>query len=146
MGAPELRWDITAEQGTQGECFVKDLLDSLMAGSTDIEVKRDIGSQKYGNIFLEYAAWSRSTQRYEPSGISTTAATSWAIVLEQGQLVVFITTELLKELGRYSWGIPSRHKEQNESENPTKGVTIPLPELCRAGTKAMKGTLAGRYR
>jgi hypothetical protein len=145
MDAPELRWDITAEAGTQAECFVKDLLDSLMAGSPDIEVKRDLESCNTGNIYLEYEAWSRRTKKYEPSGIAKTEATAWAIVLEQGQMVVLITTERLKELGRHSYRKPARRRDMTRSKNPTRGVLIPLDELCRAGTKAMKATLADKY-
>ena len=143
--AAELRWDITAEQGTQGECFVKDLLESLRAGSADIEVKRDERSQDTGNFYLEYEAYSRRTKKYQPSGIATTEATAWAIVLEHGQLVVLITVERLKELGRKSYDIPSRRRDMDRSKNPTRGVLIPLAELCQAGTKAMRATLAGRY-
>jgi hypothetical protein len=145
MDAPELRWDITADQGTQAECFVSDLLESLKAGSSDIEVKRDLESCNTGNIYLEYEAWSRRRKTYEPSGIATTEAAAWAIVLEQGQMVVLITTERLKELGRHSYRTPARRRDMTRSKNPTKGVLIPLAELCQAGTKAMKATLARKY-
>ena len=44
-----------------------------------------------------------------------------------------------------SYDIPSRRRDMDRSKNPTRGVLIPLAELCQAGTKAMRATLAGRY-
>jgi len=125
MSEAELRWDITSEQGRQGELFVRQARQALVDGS--IEVKTDVRALQTGRIYLEYKSLNR--RGWEPSGIATCEADLWAIVL--GQAIVVAPTSLIREIGqvayRMGWdlGIPNTRR----SKNPTRGVGVPISLL-----------------
>jgi len=96
------RFDIQLAEGEIAE----EELRQLFTGGVTIEVKRDFMVSDTGNIAIEEA------YRGKPSGIETTEADVWAIVLDgpeyQGEVKILISTErlrcLVKEVKKYVRG------------------------------------------
>jgi hypothetical protein len=106
--------------GQEGEKFVA----GFFTEGCKVEVKTDFLAHRTGNVAIEYAS------RGKLSGIATTEADYWAIVLEGGynkDFVIFISVSKLKEIAR------KYRKAGSEvlggDDNTSKIVLIPIKEL-----------------
>lgn len=97
--------------------FAEDLLIALFSNERGrVEVKRDLRVSDTGNVAIEYRS------RKKKSGIATTTAVWWALVLDGPhyghQIIVFIKTERLKQLARqlYTEGSKARGGDDGTSE------------------------------
>lgn len=136
----EPRFDLDYERGRQGELFVDDIIAALRTES--VEVKTDDQAQRTGNVYVEYECLRHG--EYVPSGLATTDAEMWAFVIEDGQMMVALPTEKLKEIARSAIRA-GRTAECKRGSHPTRGVTVPLTDLVRWGTKAGRGSVVRKY-
>lgn len=137
-------FDIDIERGKQSELFVLGILEAIKEGGRYVEVKRDDRSQDTGNVYVEYECRSQVSGEYKPSGIATTQSHITAIVLEQGNLLVCISTERLKQLARAAIK-RGRVAEEKDGRNPTRGALVRITDLLLAGTKAVRASLLPKY-
>ena len=90
-GKADSRFDLNLSEGKQSESEVAQLLKD-----TTVEVKRDFKTSETGNFAVEYMCGGK------PSGISTSEAEWWAIVLDgdqyNGEVIVFIKKKRLERL------------------------------------------------
>lgn len=119
----EPRWDIDYQRGRQGELFVEDTIRKLRDGAT-VEVKTDDRALETGHVYIEYECRGR------PSGLRTTESQVWAFVLGEG-VCLFLPTNTLMALARRAYRNPDYRVECARGSHPTRGVVVPLGELCR---------------
>lgn len=120
----EPRFDIDAEFGHQGEMFVQDLIRSITTGQ--IEVKRDARWKDTGNIYVEFEC--RRRDGWNPSGIVTTTAESWAFVIGDPEVVLFVPTSTLRDVFEVERAA-GRVAQETDGSHPTKGVLVPTQRL-----------------
>lgn len=77
-------FDLDLAIGQEGEQLVRELL----TGGLTVEVKRDLRWKDTGNVYIETQGWSKPKSEWYPSGLSVTKAAYWALVLEDGALLV----------------------------------------------------------
>lgn len=94
-------------------------LASILLNKT-IEVKTDFGTQKTGNLFVEYHS------RGKPSGIATSEADYWCFIISNHQLVI-IETERLKEICREHWD----RRVKGGDSNTSLGVLVPVISIVK---------------
>lgn len=87
------------------------------------EVKRDGWVWKYDNVFIEYECYSRRWKKYVKSGIATTKAQYWVIVLNTHEAALLVSVDALKRLVKEHW---HRKAEHPHGGNPTKGIKVPI--------------------
>lgn len=76
-------WDLDLRDGLQGESIVADIL-----SADTIEVKTDRRWRDTGNLYVETECYYKSSDSWQPSGITVSKATHWAFVLEDSILIV----------------------------------------------------------
>ena len=114
-------FDIDLRRGRQGEETVAAFIEGFTSGT--IEVKRDDRWAETNRVYIEYEC--RRRDGWQPSGIASTTADYWALVL--GEIVIVgIPTWAL----RWCWrrGLdPSLRllREETDGSHPTRGVAIP---------------------
>ena len=86
-----------------------------------IEVKTDLLTPKTGNVFIEYSS------RNKPSGIATTQAEYYAIVI--GETIILKTTTELKSIARKY--LNTKRDVLGGDNNTSKGVLVPIVDLVR---------------
>lgn len=119
----ETRWDITAAKGSQGELYVADIIAALKAD--DVEIKYDDKFGRRGNLFIEIECMSHRSGAYEPSGLTTTKATLFAIVLGDSRGTIVVETAVLRELvNRAIEGGASVVDGAINGDHPTRGALI----------------------
>lgn len=101
----------------------------LMArGTVTIEHKRDFGTVRTGNLFVEYA------QTSGPSGIATTEAHTWAFEYDEGHWLLVPTTRL-RQLCRVAYR--EKRRARGGDYNRQHGVLLPVrwlvPPYVRGG-------------
>jgi len=84
-----------------------------------IEVKTDLLTLKTGNVFIEYSS------RNKPSGIATTQADYYAIVV--GETIILKTTTELKSIARKY--LNTKRDVLGGDNNTSKGVLVPVADL-----------------
>ena len=84
-----------------------------------IEVKTDLLTQKTGNVFIEYSS------RNKPSGIATTHAEYYAIVI--GETIILKTTTELKSIARKY--LNTKRDVLGGDNNTSKGILLPITDL-----------------
>lgn len=126
----ERRWDEAANLGGLGEALVKRIR------SASVEVKVDQWAASSGWLFVECESWSRTAQRYEPSGIATSQAEFWAFVIggeprddTPGDIVIVRPRHRLIRLCHGCEVIDAN----KGGENPTRGYRIPLESVLPTG-------------
>lgn len=119
MSKREPKWDIDKLRGDEGEQLVRQMRSAVLAGTC--EVKTDTRALDTGNVYIEYQC--KTAIGWQPSGIATTKASSWAFVL--GRTVVWMPTWALKNVARAH----GRKQECAHGSHPTKGVLIPVADL-----------------
>jgi hypothetical protein len=86
-----------------------------------IEVKTDLLTPKTGNVFIEYSS------RNKPSGIATTQAEYYAIVVNE-TIILKTTTELKSIARKY---LNTKRDVLGGDNNTSKGVLVPIVDLVR---------------
>lgn len=94
----EYRWDINYAFGRQGELLVADKLRQIASGQASIEVKNN-RRWNNGKVFIETACYKRASDRYEDSGVTTTQADYYALVLPGASIVLVPTHKIRQVIG-----------------------------------------------
>jgi hypothetical protein len=117
VGHIERNFDIDLRYGNEGEQLVLQLLN----GGKKIEVKTDRMAHKTGNVAIEFKCRGRL------SGIATSEADYWALVLNENKLIIFIRTEILRAICRqfYLQGLVKVGGDDRASEM----IVVPLKIL-----------------
>jgi hypothetical protein len=136
----EPRFDFDIRRGKVGEEYVGNILGKIANGS--VEVKTDYGSNKTGNVYVEFEQQLQNG-KWVPSGIATTKAEFWAFAFKNG--AVFVETETLRALckaymaesrvvKRYGQEFPEcvGHRAPNSKSNGSRGVKLPVAMLTGA--------------
>lgn len=101
--------------------FETDLIRVFISRGTNlIEHKRDMGTVRTGNVFIEYE------QPSGPSGIATTDADMWAIEYDEHCWVI-VPTERLKVICRLAWR--QGRKADGGDYKRYKGLLVPIKWL-----------------
>jgi CRISPR/Cas system endoribonuclease Cas6 (RAMP superfamily) len=128
------KFDIDLLEGEYAERMVKELLEGQRG---TIEVKRDYKVSDTGNIAIEYES------RGHKSGIATTEATWWAIVLDGNQfahqMIILIKTNRLKEIAREFY--KTNNHVSGGDKSTSKMVLIPLVSLLKVKPKQVQPDL-----
>jgi hypothetical protein len=109
-GKADNRFDINLAEGEIAEAALR----NLFTGGVTIEVKRDFRVSETGNVAIEEA------NRGKPSGITTTQADVWALVLDgpeyEGEVTILIKTErlrcIVKDVKKYVRGGDNGHRSK----------------------------------
>lgn len=117
VGHKEKNFDIDLRYGHTGEEHVL----ALLNGGKKVEVKTDRMAHKTGNIAIEFRCRGRL------SGIATSEADYWALVLCEEKITLFINTEVLRAIARifYEKGYVKNGGDDYASEM----IIIPLKLL-----------------
>ncbi len=117
-------FDIDLRRGQAGEKVVKNFIKGFVDGT--IEVKADSKYLETQRIYIEYEC--RRKDGWQPSGIATTKADYWTIVL--GEVVVIgIPTPIVVRCYEKALAADERYGhrvEETDGSHPTHGVAIPL--------------------
>ena len=103
------------EVGQLGEKLLADVLDNKR-----LEVKKDLKAMKTGNVFIEYSS------RGKRSGISTSEAEWWALIVSE-DVIKLIKTERLKELCRPY--LKTKRDVRGGDSDTSRGVLLPVSEI-----------------
>jgi hypothetical protein len=87
-----------------------------------IEVKRDFMAQKTGNVFIEYSS------RGKASGISTTEAEYYCIVISDSRYILVSTKELKEKCRKY---LNTKNDRLGGDNDTSKGIALPLIDLIK---------------
>jgi len=121
-------FDIDLAVGAQGELYVASICDALRDGTGRVEIKTDEKATKYERIFVEYEC--KRFGVYVKSGIATTQAELWAIVIASDTVLIVPTWRLKVAARRLLKSAPRFFgKECVRGSHPTKGVVIPFKSL-----------------
>jgi len=136
----EPRFDFDVRRGKVGEEYVGNILGKIANGS--VEVKTDYGSNRTGNLYIEFEQQTKSG-KWIPSGINKTEAEFWAFAFKNG--AVFVKTDALRALcesymessprvKRYGQEFPEcvGHRAANSNSNGSRGVKLPVTMLTGA--------------
>ena len=85
-----------------------------------IEVKRDFGTERTSNVFIEYQS------RGKASGISTTEAEYYCIFITD-EISILIKTDKLKQLCRPY--LKTERDKLGGDSNTSKGILLPISDL-----------------
>ena len=121
MSTYRVDWDFTFAKGEVGEQLAESLLKGESIGA--VEVKTDGRWRDTGNVYVEFECQHDGVWRR--SGIATTTATHWAFVLDDAGIIVFVETDVLKEIARTELR-RSGPRNQPHGSHPTRGVAVPL--------------------
>jgi len=136
----EPRFDYDIRRGKVGEEYVGTILEAIQNGS--VEVKTDYGSNKTGNVFVEFEQKAAKGE-WKPSGIASSEAEFWAYAFKDG--AIFIKKDALQNLCKTvleesptiikdGEEFPERvgHRQGNANSNSTRGVKLPVARLAAA--------------
>ena len=122
----EPRFDFDVRRGKVGEDYVGTILEAIASGS--IEVKTDYGTNRTGNLYVEFEQEGRDGA-WRPSGIATSEAEYWAFAFSDG--AIFVRSETLREICREWWRKGEvGFRPGNENSNASRGVKLPVRELA----------------
>ena len=120
---PDHDFELDLPKGEETERTIAFLLH--MKDGEFIEAKRDLYVSTTGNVAIEYEC------RGKPSGISTTRAQWWAILLNgkkyDGEVVVLIRTERLKAIARNYIG--TKRDIEGGDNKEARMILLPVQEL-----------------
>lgn len=120
-------FDIDLRHGKRGERLVASFLEGLTIGT--VEVKSDRQAHLTGNLWIEYQC--RRRDGWQDSGIRTSKATHWALVLDE-TVIIALPTAILRtvvERGyefRFADGKYPYRSEETDGSHPTRGIRIPI--------------------
>lgn len=116
-------FSIDLPYGEEAERYVKEKLAGVIdVERLDVEVKRDDGALRYGNVYLEFEQLPQGRQPWVRSGLATTQATHFAVVV--GNSVIIAPVEAWKYVGN-KYGAT----KETGGANPTRGRAVPLKNL-----------------
>lgn len=116
--------------GEEAEAYVAQILSGVVGVERlDVEVKRDDAALATGNIYLEFEQLPRGKPPWRRSGLATTQATHFAVVL--GSAIVVAPVASWKWVGN-KYGTT----RATEGENPTRGRVVPLVGLVKRLSEA----------
>lgn len=114
-------FDLDLADGVKAE---NDLFNIITATGSKVEVKRDFGAQRTGNVYIEL------TYRGQPSGLTTTEAEWWAIFLSDSTCVLTQTSVLREKV--YSVATANGlHPVPGGDNDWSQGVLLPVTSLVR---------------
>ena len=123
MYKPDYDFKLDLPKGEESERTIAFLL--YMNDGDLIEAKRDFIVSNTGNVVIEYEC------RGKPSGIATTKAVWWAILLNgnkyNGEVIVLIRTERLKEIARKHKG--TERDVWGGDDGKARMIKLPVGEL-----------------
>ena len=123
MYKPDYDFKTDLPKGEEGERTIAFLLH--MDDGDLIEAKRDFRVSDSGNVAIEYECNGK------PSGIAKTKAVWWAILLDgenyNGEVIVLIRTERLKEIARKYYG--TGNDVFGGDNEKARMIILPLREL-----------------
>ena len=123
MYKPDYDFKIDLPKGEEAERTIAFLLH--MDDGDLIEAKRDFKVSDTGNVAIEYA------YRGKPSGIATTKASWWAILLNgnkyNGEVIVLIRTERLTAIAREYRG--TKRDTWGGDDGNARMILLPVEEL-----------------
>lgn len=103
-------------------------LGSILAMTGDlIEVKRDFGAVRTGNIYVEVIYQPKGKEAFEGSGLTTTEATWWAVEYATDRYLVLTVAQL-------RLAAQNRRYVSGGDDERSVGVLIPLKDLVPNGT------------
>lgn len=115
-------FDIDLRFGRDGERLTAAFLQGFLDGT--VEVKNDGRAAETGNVYIETDCLRRDG--WNPSGIRTTKATYWALVVGEA-VVLGIPTDVLRNVVQRALDPKLRMgREEKDGSHPTRGVAIPL--------------------
>ena len=119
-------FDSSLAYGQLGEQLLRQVAKSYLEyGEDAVEVKTDNKVSSTGRLYIE------KESRGKPSGISTSKAKYWALVLDGGsysrQVFVIIETDRLRELCRLS----GKGNVKGGDSDTSRGYLISLPTLLK---------------
>lgn len=136
----EPRFDFDLRRGKVGEKYVSRILNAIQKGT--VEVKTDYGSNRTGNLYVEFEQKSKKGE-WKPSGIATSEAEFWVFPFKEGAVVV--RTSHLKELCRkvlkesptierdgQIFPAAVGHRGGNDASNASRGVKLPVQRLVES--------------
>jgi hypothetical protein len=88
-------FDIDLKRGQDGEQHVANI---LTGPDSTVEVKRDFGAERTGNVYIETHQLSPNGERWQPSGILKTKAEWWAFCGPQLDGFILVNTNRLRQL------------------------------------------------
>lgn len=109
-------FDIDLRQFQQNEANLAMYL--MSRGVHTIEHKRDCGTVRTGNLFIEYA------QPSGRSGIATTTADMWSFEYDVGHWLL-VPTNRLKAISRVAYKMDEKRARGGDG-NRYKGVLVPI--------------------
>lgn len=123
-------FDIDLDFSENEEAALVELLNAIAGGRQTMEVKAERKALRTGNVFIEFAQTPQG-QPEKPSGIQTTKADWYAIVI--GPTRILVPSDYLRYAARkYGRDHPKSVKPGGlDGDNPTRGVAIPLNDLVR---------------
>ena len=140
MTGYEPRFDYDVRRGKVGEEYIGTILEAIQNGS--VEVKTDYGSNRTGNLFVEFEQKAPKGE-WKPSGVATSEAEFWAFAFRDG--AIFIRKDALQNLCdtvlmesstivRDGEEFPERvgHRDGNSRSNSARGVKLPVERLANA--------------
>lgn len=113
-------WDVDKARGEEAEALFRKLRTGIVAGTT--EVKRDDRARETGNFYIELEC--RRLDGWRDSGLRTTKATAWAIVVWPVVLAVPVWILRLAVEG-------AKPADCKVGSHPTRGVIVPVDELAK---------------
>lgn len=111
--------------GQAGEVLTRSLLQGVVDpahGKLSVEVKRDSRALETGRVYLEYEQQPKGSGPWIRSGLATTEAAYFAVVI--GNSVLFAPVPAWKYVGN-QFGTAA----ETGGDNPTRGRTVPLDRL-----------------
>jgi len=113
-------FDLDFSKGKEGENLVEE---TLLSGT--IEVKTDLRWKDTGNLYVETECFYRTSNSWEPSGLSVTKADYWAFVLNG--LIVILPTDDLRQVVEFEGTAVDCKIEPN----PSRGFLIKPEHILR---------------
>ena len=124
-------FDIDLKRGQDGEQFVANILTGDRA---TVEVKRDFGTHRTGNLYVETHQLSRDGKTWIPSGIATSKADWWVYCGPTLDGFLLVKRTVLADLARVA---PSASQPIRDNKtNASHGRLVKLTDVAQT---IMKG-------
>jgi hypothetical protein len=128
----EPRFDHDLERGNVGEELLGLFFDDLQESSALFEVKTDYRINETGNIYVETEKYRKEdASDAVPSGINVTEAKWWVQASPDGNAMLIVKTETLKQYIDFVQPKESRQPIANRGTAASKGVLVPLRGLMK---------------